>query len=102
MTQDLGSCLLGSTTTDESIGDSTGDTLTEDCVEILVVLSDASEAVPAARLAARFNMHPEKMKFYLDDLKDKKLIGNRLIVGQSPTYFLAKEGRRYLVLIDRL
>lgn len=48
-------------------------------------------------IAHLLNMNPQVVKFYLQELEKSKMVGCVLYVGSPREWYLAQEGRRYLI-----
>jgi len=67
-------------------------------VAILTALAKNPDAHPTANLMARaIGEDRTKTEYHLDRLRERRLINQRLVIGQPPTYDLTEAGRAYVV-----
>lgn len=75
----------------------------EELLQVLSGIAECSDNPPgASQLADAGGVSVERMKYYLDTLKERKLINYHLYMGSPATYYLTKEGRACLVREGRL
>jgi predicted transcriptional regulator len=72
--------------------------LSEEQVEILTMLARNPRQRPtAAMIASLMNVAQTRAEYYLDGLKNRRLIHNQLYAGSPATYYLTEAGRAYAV-----
>jgi len=72
--------------------------LPKEQVAILTTLAKNPDAHPTANLMARaIGEDRTKTEYHLDRLRERRLINQRLVIGQPPTYYLTEAGRAYVV-----
>jgi len=75
------------------------DELCEDEVKILKFLSSSSQEFTAEMIARSLGLNPTKTEYYLEKMWSK-YVGTAEYVGRPPEYYLAQQGRQYLVEND--
>ena len=76
-------------------------TLSAEEEQILKCLAEYEELSSEA-ISGVISIGGVKTRYWLDKLKDRRMISQALAIGQPPTYYLARDGRDYLVENERI
>jgi DNA-binding MarR family transcriptional regulator len=71
-------------------------------LEILKILANSDYAIHLDNLVARLQMHPQKVKVYLERLEERELIYRQMFVMEPSVYSLTREGRELLFRLGLL
>jgi len=80
----------------EGQGKNSGKGISKEEDEILLLLSEVREAT-SDEIAHKLEYNPTKTEYWLENLCDKDMISFSVIIDQPTIYYLAQEGRGYLI-----
>lgn len=66
-------------------------------VNILLFLSKQRDKLTDEQVFRSLNMNPQVVKFHLQELEKSRMVCRALYVGSPCEWYLAQEGRRYLI-----
>lgn len=66
-------------------------------IKILLLLSKQQDILPDEQIAEIVNINPQIVKFHLQELGISSMVGYASYVGSPRGWYLAQEGRRYLI-----